>query len=237
MEHNVYIYHEIGDSKHDGWGFKSDADTPQDFIDSTDECQKGDVLNIHINSPGGSVFAAVAMTARIKQLRAKGITVNAYIDGVAASAASFLIMACENIYCYPSSMIMVHKPMVYAFGNADELLKQAETLEKIENESNMPLYMSKSRKDESEIKDMLAAETWMGADEMQEAFNIELVDEEIAVESINPEAFKAYKNTPKQLLALLVEAELAEEAQEEAEPDTEPQGWYYELLEKAIQSI
>lgn len=232
MEHSFYLYSTISDSDQGFWGEKLDVVTAKGFIDET-QCEKGDTLNIYVNSPGGSVFEATAMCAHIQRLRESGVTVNAYIDGIAASAASFLVMACDKVHCYKSSMLMVHKPMCFAWGNADELLKQAETLEAVENGTCMPLYMDKAKVDADTIKSFLKAETWMNADEMCETFDIELEDGEKEVGAFDPKLFKGCRNVPEQVLNAWNKQETK---QEEKEP-SKPEGWYYELLEKAIKSI
>lgn len=151
---------------------KDDYVMPSKFHEAIKELKAGDELNIYVNSPGGDVMAATAMTSIIQRAKEKGVAVNAYIDGYAASAASFLVMAADNVYAYQSSMLMVHKPWEWFVGNADEMRKEAETLEKIEESTCIPLYMSKALVSEDEIKQYLKDETWMGAKQMSEVFNI-----------------------------------------------------------------
>ena len=256
MERELNIYHEIADSA-DGWFVDSEAMTPDVFSDAAAECEKGDTLNIHVNSPGGSVFAAVTMTAVIKNLQNRGVVVNAYIDGLAASAASFLVMACDNIYCYPSSMLMIHKPMSFVFGNADDMLEEAETLEKIEASTCMPHYIAKAKASEDEIKRALAVESWLSADEMAEMFDIEVLEGDGTIDSVDASKLRAFKNVPKQLLQIddpdedPDEDEAGKEPDEpnndepEDDPDEEesnkkpnaPEAHYYDLLKRTIHTI
>jgi ATP-dependent Clp protease protease subunit len=209
MVKDFYLYDEISNAS-DMW---SDGIGASDLVEATTDMHSGDELNIYVNSPGGSVFEATAMTAQINRLRQNGITVNAYIDGIAASAASFLVMACDNIYAYETSMLMIHKPMCLAYGNADDMLKQAEMLEQVESSTCMPLYTSRAKVDESQLKDMMSAETWMDADQMAETFDIEKIDQPKKVDNVNPEMLKMYKNVPEHL----VKAETTA-----ATPQTEP---------------
>lgn len=148
---------------------------PQKFNDVINELNEGDELNVFFNSPGGDVFEAVSISSQIKRARMRGVTVNAYIDGLAASAASFLVMACDNVYAYTSSMMMVHKPMSVVYGNADEMRTTAQTLEDVEDATCMPLYLEKAKVPEEDIKEALTAETWLSSKSMCDMFNITLL--------------------------------------------------------------
>lgn len=193
METKFYLYAEINTPSPWGDGTVS----ANDLKEATKDLKQGDELNIYVNSPGGSVFEAVAMTAQLKRLRKAGVTVSAYIDGLAASAASFLIMAAHNVYVYNTSMMMIHKPMGMCFGNAAEMLDTAAMLEQVENATMMPLYKRFSKVDESELKDMIEAETWMDADQICETFDFYLIDEDKEVSNVSCKLFGMYKHTPE----------------------------------------
>lgn len=174
MDKDFYLYGSIVSENEDSWfGPASETDvTPKDLQDAIDELSPGDTLNLYVNSPGGEVFAASAMTAMLTRAKSNGITVEAYVDGYAASAASFLIMAADTIHIYSNSMLMVHKPLTFAIGNANDLVDTAAQLEEIENATMMPLYRGKLKGDEEELKAMIAGETWMGADKIDETFDV-----------------------------------------------------------------
>lgn len=150
----VSIYDEIG-----GWGV-----TAKDFIDSI-RPHKGKVLNLSINSPGGDVFAGIAI---YNALRMHGADVNVRIMGVAASAASLIAMAGTTITMPENTFLMVHNPWTFAMGNADELRDMADVLDKISS-SLVGTYVARTGKSEDEIKQMLADETWLTATEAVEA--------------------------------------------------------------------
>lgn len=193
METKFYLYSEINTPSPWGDGTVS----ANDLKEATKDLKQGDELNIYVNSPGGSVFEAVAMTAQLKRLRHAGVTVSAYIDGLAASAASFLIMAAHNVYVYNTSMLMIHKPMGFCFGNAAEMLDTAEMLEQVESATMMPLYNRFSKVEESELKDMIAAETWMDAKQMCETFDFCWIDEDKKVSNVSSKLFGMYKHVPE----------------------------------------
>src|SRR5699024_10176582 len=101
-------------------------------------------LNMYTNSPGGNVFVTVAMMSQLERIKDR-ITINAYIDGIAASAASFLVMKSHNIYMYKSSMMMVHKPMTgLLFGeNASISREKCESLNQMAQTTWTTAYMEK----------------------------------------------------------------------------------------------
>ncbi len=201
--HNVYLYDEIVTEKYTDWDGVEHGFTPNDMSGALADAEEGDTVNILVNSPGGSVFAAVAMTSEIKRAKDRGVTVNAIVDGMAASAASFLIMACTDVCMYDGTMLMVHKPMSIAIGNANDFLKAAEDLEAIENGTCMPIYRSKLKADEEELKALIANETWLSAREAQRIFDLTIIDEHKDVKNVLTSSIVAkygFRHTPESLL-------------------------------------
>ncbi len=199
-EADLFVYGEIVQEKSVDWwtGEESQTDVGlMDFKEQLDSIGNVQTLNIYINSPGGDVFTASTMISMLQRVKDKGTTINAYVDGLSASAASFLMMVADNINLYKNSTVMIHKPMSFAFGNANDMQKTIDVLNKIEESVMMPMYMNKSKVDEEEIKSLIDAETWLSAKEMDKYFNITLLDEEkTAVASISSNLFKNYKNVP-----------------------------------------
>lgn len=195
-EADLFIYGEIV-SKHDDW-FGSDSDYAlSDFKEQLDNLGNIRTLNMYINSPGGDVFTASTMISMLRRLKSNGTIINVYIDGLSASAASFLMMVADNIYLYKNSIVMIHKPMSVAIGNANEMQKTIDALNKIEDSVMLPMYMDKSKTDEATIKQLINDETWLNSTQMEEYFNVILLDEEkTAVASISSSLFKNYKHTP-----------------------------------------
>lgn len=199
LEKDFYLYHQIGEEKYDWFG--DESNTPDELIDATKDMQAGDTFNLHINSPGGSIFDGVTMASALQQLEEKGVQVNGYIDGMCASAASFLVMQCDNIYAYNSSSIVIHKPMngLMYMSNSDELRKEADTLDNILENSNMPLYMKKAKVSEDEIKQMMKEETWLIGDQMADVFDIEMMGDSKRVEKVDGKYKQFFKHAPKEL--------------------------------------
>ena len=200
-EADLFIYGEIVQEKSVDWCTGEEVSDTEvglmDFkkeLDSLGNIQK---LNLYINSPGGDVFTASTMISMLERQKDKGTEINAYVDGLSASAASFLMFVADNIYLYKNSIVMVHKPMSYAVGNANDMQKTIDALNKIEDSVMIPMYLSKAKCDEAKIKELIDAETWLSSTEMQEYFNVTVLNEEkVAVASISSKLFAKYKNIP-----------------------------------------
>lgn len=136
----------------------------KDFINSM-RTVTSDSLAVEINSPGGDVFAGVAI---YNALRASGKTVNVKVMGLAASAASLIAMAGDTIEMPENTFMMVHNPLTFAMGNADEMRSTADVLDKI-GFSLVATYAKRTGKTDEEVKALLDAETWMTAQEAVDA--------------------------------------------------------------------
>lgn len=155
----IIIYADIGDS---WWG---DSVTAKSFSDELKELPDTvNQIDVRINSPGGDVFQGVSIYNRLKQHKAN-ITV--YIDGLAASIASIIALAGDEIVMGEGSLFMIHRPLTMAFGNASDLEETINRLDDVE-EQLVNIYRRKTGLDRSEIKTMLAAETWLDADQALE---------------------------------------------------------------------
>lgn len=224
-EADLFVYGEIVQEKSVDWwtGAESQTDVGlMDFKEQLDSIGNVQKLNIYINSPGGDVFAASTMISMLQRVKDKGTTINAYVDGLSASAASFLMMVADNVNLYKNSTVMVHKPMSFAWGNANEMQKTIDALNKIEESVMMPMYMNKSKVDEKVIKSLIDAETWLDAKEMDKYFNVTLIGEEkTAVASISSDLFKNYKNVPDFIKNSLKTVQNSENIEENAQKTDE----------------
>lgn len=213
---DLYVYGVIVNGA-DKWD-ESDV-TFTDFKNTLEKMTTGSTLNIYINSPGGSVFTTDASISMLRRAKENGIKVNAYIDGLAASCGSWLPMVADEIFIYPQSIMMIHKPLCCVYGNADEMQKEIEVLNKIENDVIVPLYMDKAKEGVTEdiIKDKMTKETWLNATEIQEMFNVTLLEDKREITCcVDREVFNQYSNVPKELL------DEATKENSEEEPVVEP---------------
>jgi len=152
----ILLYASIGESM---WG---DSISAKQFADELAKLPKSvKEIDLRVNSPGGSVFDGVAIYERLKQHSAK---VTAYVDGYAASIASVIIMAADEIIISEGGFVMIHKPMAGVWGNSFEMDRMITVLDKIEQQM-ISIYAKKTKKSRTEIEKDLGAETWYTAEE------------------------------------------------------------------------
>lgn len=118
-------------------------------------------IDLYINSQGGSVFEGIGIYNILKRTRAYK---RVFIDGCAASIASVIAMAGNAIYMPKSSIQMIHNAWTWTYGNAQELRKTADDLDKI-NSVVVSAYQSRFKGTEEELKELLDKETYLTADE------------------------------------------------------------------------
>ncbi|QGG51602.1 head maturation protease, ClpP-related [Lysinibacillus pakistanensis] len=188
-----------------GYKWRDEDVTLTDFQKSLDDLSPTvNTLNMYVNSPGGSVFTAIAMMNQLERKKNK-LTINAYVDGVAASAASFLIMKADNIFMYENTFLMIHKPMITLWSaNAVDCREQADWLDKTESRTCIPAYKSKGTEllTDEKINELLdGKDNWLDAEEASKYFNIVVLEEEKdAVACADIELLNQYQNVPKHLL-------------------------------------
>jgi ATP-dependent protease ClpP protease subunit len=137
-----------------GWWGISTEDVGR-VLDALPESVEEIVLRI--NSPGGEVWEAMAI---LNMLGAHRASVTAVVDGLAASAASFIAASCDKTFMSPGSQMMIHSPSAIAWGNAKEMRKNADFLDKLE-ESMVEVYTAKAGA--KDWATLLANETWLTA--------------------------------------------------------------------------
>ncbi len=137
------------------------------FVDELKDIN-AETIHLRINSPGGSVIDGNAIFNALLRHDAKVIT---HIDGLAASMASVIAMAGDEVHMSDNALLMIHNPWTVSMGDADELRADADLLDKM-SASIMSAY-GRSQYEDEEIKDLMDAETWFTA---QEAFDAGLVD-------------------------------------------------------------
>jgi len=155
----IFIYDEIGYFGHSAKNM-------------TDELAELDVdeLAVHINSPGGDIFDGLAIYQALKDHKAR---VTVHVDGLAASIASVITMAADNVVMAPKASIMIHDGWTMAVGNAGEMRKAADLLDK-QSDIIASVYADKAGQTADFWRDRMRDETWYNADE---ALQAGLVDE------------------------------------------------------------
>ena len=124
-------------------------------------------INVRINSGGGNVFEGLAMYNAIKMSKS---TIDCYNDGICASMATIILAAGRKSYMSKSARAMTHQPSSGAWGNAEELQKNAELLKGTEK-IMLAIYASKTGKTEEECRTLFmnGQDTWFDADQFKEA--------------------------------------------------------------------
>ena len=149
-------------------------------------------VHLRINSPGGDVFAARAMQQAMREHSAKFIV---HVDGLAASAATFLPMVADESVIAPGSIFMIHNAWTIAVGNASEFRKTADLLDKIDS-SIVADYAKKTSQDSKTIADWMAEETYfMDQEAVDNGFIDRMADESAAKNKIEWD-LSAYHHAP-----------------------------------------
>jgi len=151
----IRIYDSIG-----WWGV-----TAKDFAAELDAVT-GDEIILRINSSGGDVFDGFAIYNLLRDHPAKIRTV---VDGFAASIASIIALAGDEIEVHEASVIMIHDPWGVGIGNAAELRQLADVLDKTIASPMAKIYADKMDKPIDEIRDLMEAETWYTGEEAVES--------------------------------------------------------------------
>ena len=152
-------------------------------------------INLRINSPGGDVFAAQAICAALKQHSARVV---GHIDGVAASAATAIACACDDVIMSSGGLYMIHNAWTFAMGNRNDLQKTVDLLEKVDGQLASQ-YVTKTSKTLEQIAAWMDAETWFTAEEaLAEGFANSIGESKKANATWN---LSAYGNAPKAFCA------------------------------------
>lgn len=153
---DLHLYGTIGL----GWG---DCFTASDVKGELD-AMEGD-LTVHVNSGGGDAFEGVAISQLFNAYRRRtGGRVTCRVEGLAASAASYMVLTADEVVMAPGSMMMIHDPSSYCEGDAGSMRSVADTLDALAA-SIASQYVLKTGKGADEVRGAMAAETWFTADE------------------------------------------------------------------------
>jgi len=196
-EAEVYIYDEIG-----FWGV-----TASEFMNDLAGITASKIT-LRINSPGGDVFDGIAIFNAVKRHPAE---CNVYVDGLAASAASFIAMAGDSVTMSPHSQMMIHEAAGLVIGPADDMRKMADILDK-SSDNIASIYAEKAGGTTEEWRAKMRDETWFSDSEAVEAGLADRIDGEdeeaiaarmasraaiVNTEEIIPEAADEIEVTPE----------------------------------------
>lgn len=178
-----------------------------------------DALNVLINSPGGIVTDGLAI---YHELATHPAAVTVEISGVAASMASAIAMAGDTVRMAKNAHMMIHDPWNVAVGDADDLRKAADLLDQF-GTSLVAIYAHKTGLDEAEIRDMMAAETWLTAEEALARGFIDEIIEPASAEAFADLDIGELASVPAALTRLIREGrQMARDKQNGKEPVATP---------------
>ena len=186
----IYIYGTIGDD----WWSEDDSNRAKDLSQKLDELSPKPI-DIRIDSAGGDVYEGFAIASAIQ--RYEGPT-HAYVDGMAASAASYIALMADKISINDYAMIMIHNAWTYTSGNRNDLRAVAERLEGLDS-TIAGIISKRSGLTLEETIAAMDAETWYTGEQALEAG---MVDEVIETEErmaacIDIAMEPAFKHVPK----------------------------------------
>ncbi len=191
-EGKIEIYDDIGPE----WAGMVGAKTVSKSLDSLESMEE---IALRINSIGGYIDEAMAMYNRLVQFDAR---ITTYIDGIAASSASFLAMAGDTIKMSESAKIMIHDPWAMVIGNAAEMRKEAEILDQY-RDTIADIYASRSGQPVANFIEAMSDETWYTAEQAKELGLVdEIIENKKRTNMIDPRD-AGFKNVPQDYLERL----------------------------------
>lgn len=152
----ILLYGDVG---YDWAGF-----TDVEVADALRQIGKVDEIGVRINSLGGDIGAGLAI---YNLLRAHGAKIVCDIDGYACSSAATIAMCGDTIRMGAGAVMMIHKPTVFAYGESDELRKQADVLDLLQQQI-AGIYAARAGKTRDEMSRLMDAETWLTGEEAKE---------------------------------------------------------------------
>lgn len=198
----ILIYGDIGRSF-----WNEDVVSANDLITQLKEIGDVPEIDVRIHSAGGDVFEASAIYTALKANDAK---INVYIDGLAASAASYVALAGDHIVISEAGWMMIHEAWGWGVGTAAELRKDADRLETITG-TIADLYANRTDESKDEVLSLMSEDTWFNA---QDSVDFGLADEVFAglqaVASIRT-GNRSFNNMPDEVRAFIKNGRRAQE--------------------------
>lgn len=186
---DIYVYGDIVD----GSG----------LVEQIQELNGADEINVYINTMGGSVQEGISI---INALRRTGATINTYNTSFACSMGATILLAGDNKYMYDNSLMFIHNAWSMACGNSQELRRQADDLDKI-NQAILNIYKQATTLDEATLIQMMNDETWLTSEECKDYFNINIISNknESAVASVKDKVIEAILQEKKRVQQSYIE--------------------------------
>ena len=192
---SLYFYGDIVSATWESMWFEEDR-CPQDIAAFLNQLDGYEDIDIYFNSGGGDVFAGLAIYNQLKRYSGHKV---GYVDGMAASIASVIMFACDELHFATGAQAMIHKPLCMAWGNADdfkEVIKQLDLCE----DSILDVYEEHMKEGvtRDKIKSFIAKEKWFSGAELAEYFDVE-IDYKAAVAACASDYFEKYSHVPENI--------------------------------------
>lgn len=199
--YDVFLLDDIG-----GWGI-----TAQDFVMQFNQIPADATVRLIVYSGGGNLFDALAMYHVIKE---RG-NVTGKVIGVAASAATIVLMGCDSVEMPANTWMMLHDAALSVYGaSSNELRKKADFMDGV-SASMLSIYAKRSGKDNATVAQWLSEDTWFTASEALEAGLCDVVLDEMQIAaSANDKDLRRHSSAPdavKAMWAVKVEPEKSTE--------------------------
>ena len=198
---DIDIYGDIGE-KVDWWTGEKEGIGAKSFLETLRDA-RGKAVNLHVNSGGGNVVDAYAMMTAIANHDGK---VTAYVDGLAASAASYLVAAADEVVMSSVAWMMIHDATLVCWGGAQDLRDAADYLDKT-NRHIAGIYAKRSSsRDLGDFVRAMAETTWFTADDALEWGLVDRVEEAVAAAACATEDRATLDSAPIAALGAVFDA-------------------------------
>ncbi|ENJ5865018.1 ATP-dependent Clp protease proteolytic subunit [Salmonella enterica] len=188
---DISIYDEIG-----GWGISAHW-----FAEELVALGSITQINLHIHSPGGSIFDGLAIYNLLKNHPARKVV---YVDGVACSMASVIAMVGDPVIMPENAMMMIHRPRGIAGGESSDIRDYSDLLDKMESVI-IPIYAEKTGKSPDDIAALLASETWMsGAECVREGFADKVIQPVRAMAQLHSKRLEEFEHMPQNIKNMII---------------------------------
>lgn len=206
--------------------------TSFDFIQQTSQLADGESLEVEITSEGGSVTSGNVIVSKLRELSKSGHKTTAHVVSIAASMASVIACACDELIVDSNAFLMIHGVWTCVQGNANELRKEADTLD-LFTKSLISVYRTKFNKTDDEIMSMLEAETWILGEQAKD-YGLNCIVNDIGSEiKIAAKCdLSKFKNLPK-VFAMEKEEKKPEQVEETEKLEEENK----EKVEEALEEV
>lgn len=211
IDGEIVLHGTVGDYYWDA-GFSA-----RDVIEALASLGRQTDVTVRINSGGGIAWEGVAI---YNALSAHGGHVTCEVEGVAASAASIIAMAGDDVVMRAGSLMMIHDPALITFGDAADHQKSIDVLDKL-GDQLAGIYADKTGSDADAVRDLMKEETWMTADEAVSLGFADFAGDNAAAEATAFD-YRLYAHAPEPLTAL-AQARSWTRADHKDKPMTKPQ--------------